>query len=90
MQNIYVQFEGMVYQQIVGIPIGTNCSPLVADLIYFDIVEGFLTFTNLNGITSSIDMFNDTSRYLDDIFTVDNPEFEIHISDIYYIQQNFC
>ena len=22
-----------------------------------------------------IDMFNDTSRYLDDIFTIDNPEF---------------
>ena len=30
-----------------------------------------------------IDMFNDTSRYLDDIFTIDNPEFEKHISDIY-------
>ena len=24
-ENIYVQFDGMVYQQIVGIPIGTNC-----------------------------------------------------------------
>ena len=30
-----------------------------------------------------IDMFNDTSRYLDDIFTIDNPEFEKHFSDIY-------
>ena len=30
-----------------------------------------------------IDMFNDTSRYLDDIFTIDNPVFEKHISDIY-------
>ena len=30
-----------------------------------------------------IDMFNDTSRYLDDIFTIDNPEFEKHISDIH-------
>ena len=29
------------------------------------------------------DMFNDTSQYLDDIFTIDNPEFEKHISDIY-------
>ena len=28
-------------------------------------------------------MFNDTSRYLDDIFNLDNPEFEKHISDIY-------
>ena len=30
-----------------------------------------------------IDMFNDTSRYFDDIFTTDNPEFEKHIPDIY-------
>ena len=30
-----------------------------------------------------IDKFNDTCRYLDDIFTIYNPEFSEHISDIY-------
>ena len=30
-----------------------------------------------------IDMFNDTSQYIDDIFTIDNPEFEKYIPDIY-------
>ena len=30
-----------------------------------------------------IDMFNDTSRYLDDIFTIDDPEFEKYIHDMY-------
>ena len=29
-----------------------------------------------------IDMLNDSSRYLDDIFTIDNPE-DKHIPDIY-------
>ena len=33
-------------------------------------------------------MFNDTSRYLADIFTIDNPEVEKDIPDI-YIQRNF-
>ena len=32
MENIYVQFDGMVCQQIVGIPMGTNCAPIIADL----------------------------------------------------------
>ena len=41
-----------------------------------------LAFTNLNS-TTLIDMFHDTSRYLDDVFTIDNPEFEKHIPDIY-------
>ena len=30
-----------------------------------------------------IDIFNDTFRYLDDIFTIDNHELEKHIPDIY-------
>ena len=30
-----------------------------------------------------IDMFNDASRYLGDIFTIDNPDFEKHIPDIH-------
>ena len=29
------------------------------------------------------DIFNEISRYLDDIFTIYNPEFEKHIPDIY-------
>ena len=37
MENIYVQFEGMVYQEIVGIPMGTNCVPFVFILLW----EGF-------------------------------------------------
>ena len=30
-----------------------------------------------------IDKFNDSSRYLDDKFTIDNPEFAEHIPDVY-------
>ena len=43
MENIYVQFDGMVYQQIVGISMGTNCAPLITDLFFIVIdivVEG--------------------------------------------------
>ena len=29
----YVQFKGMLYQQIVGIPMGKNCASLIADLL---------------------------------------------------------
>ena len=52
MENIYVQFEGMVYQQIGGIPMGTNCAPLITDLFLFCYERGlYLTFTNRNGTT---------------------------------------
>ena len=43
MENIYVQFEGMVYQQIVGIPMGTNSAPLIADLFLYCFERDFMS-----------------------------------------------
>ena len=83
MENIYVQFDGMVYQQIVGIPMGTNCAPLIADLFLYCYERDFMSDLQKSKRHDLIDMFNDASRYLDDIFTIDNPEFEKYIPDIY-------
>ena len=33
--NIYVVFGDQVFQQTVGIPMGTNCAPLLADLFLY-------------------------------------------------------
>ena len=35
LDNIYIRFGTKFYRQIVGIPMGTNCAPLVADLFLF-------------------------------------------------------
>ena len=39
LDNIYIRFDTKLYRQIVGIPMGTNCAPLVADLFYFAMKE---------------------------------------------------
>ena len=84
MENIYVQFGDMVYQQIVGIPMGTKLCSAYSRLIFILLREGFLCQTSRKSKRFDlIDKFNDTSRYLDDIFTIDNPEFAEHIPDIY-------
>ena len=79
----YTQFDGIVYQQIVGIPMGTNCAPLIADLFLYCYERDFVSNLQKSKRFDLIDKFNDTSRYLDDIFTIDNPAFAEHISDIY-------
>ena len=59
---------------------------LYSERMYFHIVmRGILCliFTNLNGMTLYIDTLNDTCRYLDYIFNIDNPELDKHIPDIY-------
>ena len=32
--NIYIQVSDRVYKQVVGIPMGTDCAPLLANLFY--------------------------------------------------------
>ena len=32
LDNIYIRFGSKLYRQIAGIPMGTNCAPLIADL----------------------------------------------------------
>ena len=76
----------MVYQHIAGIPMGTNCAPLITDLFLFCDERDFLSNLNKSKQYDLIDMFIDTSRYLDDIFTIDNPEFENIIR--IYMQRN--
>ena len=73
----------MLYQQIVGISIGTNCAPLIADLFLYCYERDFMSNLKKFKRFDLIDKFNDTSRYLYDIFTIDNPEFAEHIPDIY-------
>jgi len=31
--NIFIEFGGRIFQQTLGIPMGTNCAPLLADLV---------------------------------------------------------
>ena len=35
LDNIFIRFGTKLYRQVVGIPMGTNCAPLVADLFLF-------------------------------------------------------
>ena len=43
LDNIYIRFGNKLYRQIVGIPMGINCAPLVADLFLFCYERDFMT-----------------------------------------------
>ena len=68
---------------MVGIPMGTNCAPLVADLFLFCYERDFMT--SLSGVKQAeiIEAFKSTSRYLDDLLNIDNPYFEGMVNRIY-------
>ena len=70
-------------RQVVGIPMDTNCAPLVADLFLFSYERDFMMSLSDDKEADVIDAFNSTSRYLDDILNINNVYFENMVSQIY-------
>ena len=46
LDNIYIRSGSKLYRQIVGIPMGTNCAPLVADLFLYCYDRDFIISLN--------------------------------------------
>ena len=42
LDNEFIRFGSKIYRQIVGIPMGTYCAPLVADLLLFCYERDFM------------------------------------------------
>ena len=75
LDNIYIRVGTKLYKQIVGIPMGTNCAPLVADLFLYCYETDSMDSLNHDNQPDVIEAFNSTSRYLDDLLNIDNPFF---------------
>ena len=82
LENIFIRFGSKLYRQTVGIPMGTNCATLVADLFLFCYERDFMLSLSDNNQTDIIEAFNSTSRYLDDFLNIDNPYFEQMVGQI--------
>ena len=68
----------------VGIPMGTNCATLAADLLWVFFYErDFMTSLFGDNQGDIIEAFNSTSRYLDDLLNIDNSYFEGMVNQIY-------
>ena len=62
LDNIYIRFGSKLYKQIVGIPMGTNCAPLIADLFLFCYERDFMLSLSEDNQSGVIEAFNSTSR----------------------------
>ena len=61
--NVYIRFGTKLYRQIVAIPMGTSCAPLVADLFLFRYERDFMKDLSSDSQADVIKAFNSTSRY---------------------------
>ena len=62
LDNILIRFGSKLYRQIVVIPMGTNCAPLVADVFLFCYERDSMLSLSGNNQTDIIEAFNSHSR----------------------------
>ena len=73
-----------MYTKVVGIPMGTNCAPLVADVFLFCYERDFMMALSDDKQSDITDAFNTTFRYLDDILHIKNVYLGKMVSQIYH------
>ena len=81
--NIYVRFGEQLFRQMVGIPTGTSCALLLADLFLYSYKNQFLDKLINKGKRKLARKFNLSYRYIDDLISFSNNRIEEFISDIY-------
>ncbi len=81
--NIYVKFGDNIYCQILSIPMGTECPPLLADLYLYIYDYDFLNSLTKSKKPHLPKNFNFTFKYIDAPISINNKHFHTHISDLY-------
>ena len=81
LDNIFIRFGTKLYRQTIGIPMGTNSAPLVADLFLFCYERDFMKSLSRENQADIIEAFK--SRYLNDLLNIDNIYFDQMVDRIY-------
>jgi len=64
-----------VFQQTIGISVGTNCAPLLSNLFLYAYEAVFLQGLLKNKDRKLAQTFNSSFCYIDDILSLDNSQF---------------
>ena len=78
--KIYVECG---FQQVIGIPMGTDCAPLLADLFLYSYEADFIQSLIKTDKRHLAKSFNFTFRYIDYVMSLNNTKFGDFVDAIY-------
>ena len=74
-----------VFQQTVGIPVGTNCVPVLADTFLYSYESEFIQSLSSKGKKQLISRSTLTYKYIADVLSVNNPELGNYLGETYRV-----
>ena len=77
--NIFVELGGWIFQQTIGIPMDTNCAPLLADLFYTRMTRSLSKQARNPCTTIQFHL----QIYIDDVLSLKNTNFAEYLKFIY-------
>jgi hypothetical protein len=82
--NIYVTVGSRAFRQVIGIPMGTDCAPYLANLYLYARERSWLENRYRAADWKTLQHFKYCSRFIDDLNTFNNADMiERHSSEIY-------
>jgi len=73
--NTYVIIGDCVFKQCIGIPMGTDCAPYLANLFLYSYEFDFMNKLLKEKKWPILRKFNKCFRYIDDLLTINNDNF---------------
>ena len=77
--KIFVVLAEEIYQQNVGIPMRTDCVPFLANIFLYSYEAKFIKSLLSSGKKQLTSLFNFTYRYIDDVLSINSPEFKNYL-----------
>ena len=84
LDNIYVSYGDQLFRQVIGIPMGTDCAPFLANLFLYS--HGYKWIDKQKELNNwhVLKHFRNCSRYIDDLLMINNADkMKKFMTDIY-------
>ena len=85
--NIYVVCGNTLFRQVIGIPMGTDCAPFLANLFLYSYESEWMKQKRENKQFDILNKFRHCFRYIDDLLCINNDELMDSVMTEIYPQE---
>ena len=71
-ENIFVTFGDKCFRQVIGIPMGTDCAPFLANLFLYSYEYEWIDKQRIQKKLGVLQLYKNCCRYIDDLFLLNN------------------